>query len=63
MKLSLDVRILPEGEKRLMGEDGGKGLPIRELVLDRDGRNLTVWVGPVEYGGPEEELWELDVTL
>lgn len=63
MKLSLDVRVLPDGEKRLMREDGGRGLPVRELVMDRDGRNLTVWLGPIEPGGPECELWELDAVL
>lgn len=38
-------------------------LPMRELVIDRDGRNLTVWLGPAEPGGPEEELYELDVVI
>lgn len=67
--MDVGFRMLPAGEERLKraGERGHVNddpeLPLRELIIDRDGRNLTVWVGPVDYGAPEEELWELDVTI
>lgn len=69
MDLRLDVRMLPAGEERIRRaqERGHKrddmALPTRELVIDRDGRNLTVWVGPVDYGGPEEELWQMEIGI
>lgn len=65
--ISVGLRFLPAGEERLRrardrGLDGDDpSLPIRELVVDHAGRSLTVWVGPVEPGGEERELWELDV--
>lgn len=59
MRVEAAARILPAGEERLKLRNDA--LPIRELTVDRGGRALTVWVGPVEPGGPERELWELDV--
>lgn len=69
MDLRLELRMLPAGEERVRRaqERGHKrddmSLPIRELAVDRDGRHMTVWIGPVDHGGPEEELWEMDLEL
>lgn len=61
MEVAARALILPAGRERL--ERGNDALPVRELTIERDGRALTVWVGPVEPGGPERELWELDVEV
>lgn len=61
LDISANARILPAGEERF--ERGNDALPVRELTIDRDGRALTVWVGPVEPGGPERELWEIEILL
>lgn len=71
VKLSLPggVRFLPAGEERisraeareLPGDD--PDLPVRWLTVTRDGQTLSVAVGPVDYGGPEEELWEYELEI
>ncbi len=69
--MGLGFRALPAGDRRdawrarsrEAGFDPEPDLPMRELIIDRDGRNLTVWLGPAEPGGPEEELYELDVVI
>ena len=55
-------RILPAGAERLeRGRDGD--LPLRWLDVTRGEKTLSVAVGPVDYGGPDEELWEFEVSI
>jgi hypothetical protein len=63
------VRLLPAGEERirqsrargLSGDD--PVLPFRWLQVTRDGQTLSVAVGPVDYGGKEEELFETLIEI
>jgi hypothetical protein len=62
--ISGDIRLLPAGEERirraqergLPGDD--PDLPFRWLQIARDGRTLSVAIGPVDYGGKDAELFE-----
>jgi hypothetical protein len=38
-------------------------LPIRRLSVRRDGNRYISWIGPVDYDGPEESLWEMEIDL
>ena len=38
-------------------------LPIRKLSVQRDGNHFLCWRGPVDYDGPEEPLWEMEIDL
>ena len=57
------------GEERIRRamERGHSGddprLPIRMLSVRRDGNSYISWRGPVDYGRPEEELWEMEIDL
>jgi integrase len=54
--ISVGFRILDAGEERITGAQArghdldDPELPTREVSIDRDGRHLTVWIGPVERG-------------
>lgn len=52
---------------RLAMERGHSGddprLPIRTLSVRRDGNDYISWHGPVDYGRPEEALWEMEIDL
>jgi hypothetical protein len=51
------IRMLPAGEERAKRGHHDE-LPIRSLKMTRDGETFYVAIGPVDHGGPEEELWE-----
>lgn len=53
-------RVRRAEERRLHGDD--RKLPLRWLSVTRDGEVFSVAVGPVDHGGPDEELAELVVT-
>jgi hypothetical protein len=63
------VRLLRAGEERirrsqargLSGDD--PTLPFRWLQVSRDGRTLSVGVGPIEEGAPDAELWETLIEI
>jgi hypothetical protein len=38
-------------------------LPLRRVALRRAGRNFISWRGPVDYGGREEALWEMELDF
>lgn len=69
MRLDVGFRILPAGAERLRRaatrghEEDDPALPARELTLSRGGRALTVWIGPIDQGDPDAELWELDAEI
>jgi hypothetical protein len=52
---------------RLAMERGHSGddprLPIRTSSIRRDGNSYISWHGPVDYGDPEEALWEMEIDL
>lgn len=59
----------PAGEERIRRamERGHSGddpwLPIRRLSVQKDGNSYISWHGPVDYGSPEEALWEMEIDL
>jgi hypothetical protein len=62
-------RFSPAGEERIRRSmrRGHRGddpvLPIRKLSVQRDGNRYISWRGPVDYDGPEEALWEMEINL
>lgn len=38
-------------------------LPLRKLYSSRSGNRYLSWRGPVDYDGPEEALWEMEIDL
>ena len=38
-------------------------LPLRKMTSVRDGNDYISWHGPVDYGCPEEDLWEMEIDL
>lgn len=72
MRIELDpgeIRVLPAGEERLNRAeapglpDDDPDLPLRWLQVTRGNETLSVAVGPVDYGGPDEELFEFIVSI
>lgn len=64
LSLPYGVRILPAGEERIRRAEarGLRGddpeLPFRWRTVTREGRTLSVAIGPVDYGWADRELWE-----
>lgn len=56
------LHILPAGAERLKRGNHDE-LPIRWLEMRRGDETFSVAVGPVDYGGPDEELFEYSVTV
>ena len=62
-------RFTAAGEERIRrsmyrghrGDD--PALPIRRVPVRRSGSDFISWVGPVDYDGPEEALWEMEVDF
>jgi hypothetical protein len=60
--------MLPAGKERIRrAEDRAsrgdtRKLPLRWLSVTRGAETFSVAVGPVDHGGPDEELAELVVT-
>jgi hypothetical protein len=52
---------------RLAMERGHRGddpvLPIRRIALRKSGGDYISWSGPVDYGCPEEMLWEMEIDV
>jgi hypothetical protein len=68
VKIGIRTKMLPAGEERLRMASERRGregddpeLPARRVQFSAGGKMRTVWVGPVYPGGPEENLWELDL--
>ena len=38
-------------------------LPLRRQSIRREGASYIAWIGPIDYGGPEEALWEMEIDL
>ena len=62
-------RLSPAGEERVRRamERGHPGddpnLAIRKLSIERGGDRYVCWLGPVDYDGREEALWEMEINL
>ena len=62
-------RFSPAGEERIRlamqrGHPGDDpGLPIRQASSRREGNSYISWHGPVDYGKPEEALWEMEIDV
>jgi hypothetical protein len=62
-------RFSPAGIERirlamLRGHSGDDpDLPIRQLRVRRGEDEFVVWLGPVDRGGPEAELWEMEIDM
>lgn len=62
-------RFTPAGEERIRRamQRGHRGddpvLPIRRLAVRRGKADFISWQGPVDYGCPEEMLWEMEIDL
>ena len=56
-----DERIRRAMQRGHRGDD--PALPIRRIPVRRSGGDFISWIGPVDYGGPEEPLWEMEVDF
>lgn len=62
-------RFSPAGEERIRramarGHPGDDPiLPIRKLSVQKEGNHFISWLGPVDYDGAEEELWEMEIDI
>jgi hypothetical protein len=62
-------RFSPAGEERIrrsiargnLGDD--PQLPIRQVSLQREGRNFISWYGPVDHGWRGQALWEMEIDF
>lgn len=62
-------RFHPAGEERirlamdrgLPGDD--PQLPLRQISVAKEDGNFIVFLGPIDYDGPEVQLWEMELDF
>lgn len=56
-----EERIRRAMERGHAGDD--PALPIRKMSVRREGKDYISWVGPIETGGTDMDLWEMEIDL